>query len=62
MENKEEIKAPILMLEQWREINVPSNVWENPYLQAYLKARQKLVRLGIGLLAIVAFLSGTMFR
>ena len=58
----EEIKAPYETLEQWRMENVPEDVWENEYLQAYLKTRRNLTRLGLGLMVFISFMAGVYFR
>ena len=62
MSGKEEIEAPYINLEAWREMFVPAHVWENEYLQAYLKTRQNLVRMGLTGLTMIAFIAGNYFR
>lgn len=62
MSEEETIKAPLENLEIWREDNVPEEVWENEYLQAYLESRRTLVRIAIATLGFVAFMAGYYFR
>lgn len=61
MSKKEEIKIPILGLVEWRKNNVPPEVWDDPYLQAYLRRAHAIDAVAVILLTITAVMAGMQY-
>ena len=52
------IRAPWFNTIKWKDIFVPEEVRENPYMKAYLSTKQFQLRILILLVAIISFVSG----
>jgi hypothetical protein len=59
---KAELKAPLHNLEEWRQLFMPKDVWENEYLQAYLKSKRILQRCAMACIVFLSFWAGTHVR
>ena len=52
------IKAPVVGLDNWRAVMIPVDIWENPYLKAFLNRKQQLLKITFAILFIAGFAAG----